>query len=302
LWANNNFVDTFSVQLIGGHKTFVNDVTFMGQFNIDHLNIAGNFTVNYPTTINSQFYINEAVGTTASATNGTVTISHQNPGGNSSIVFPSNNNYGADYGYIQYMDDVQNNSVNNNSRMVIGVESTVSGNGQDSIVLLADRGQGYIGINNMYPRYGLDVSGSLNVTGLVNIQNPVSIISTLTATQNIEPIVVPQIFSFATIIDFNQGMINYMSPTSIISSLSIINVPITPLKSYSFAFIFNTSNPYYIAPATGTINVNGVPVVLSGTVNISSSVTYTYIVQQLYLVNRSPTGADLFALTSATTF
>ena len=302
LWASNNFVDTFSVQLINGRKTFVNDVTFMGQFNIDRLNISGNFTVNFPTTINSQFIVNETVGTAPNANGGSVTISNQNPGGSSSIVFPSNNNFGTDYGYIRYMDDVQNNSVNNNSRMVIGVESTTVGNGQDSIVLLADNGRGKIGVNNMYPNYTLDVSGTLNVSGIVNINNPVAIVSTLTASQNIEPIVVPTSFSFATTIDFTQGMINYMSPTSIISSLSIINVPITPLKSYSFAFIFSTANPYYIAPSTGTINVNGAPVVLSGTITISSTVTYTYIVQQVYLVNRSSTGIDMFALTSATTF
>jgi hypothetical protein len=54
-----------------------------------------------------------------SATDGSLVIKHSNLGGTSSIVFPSANNNNCDYGYIKYMDDINNSTSAEQSRLVI---------------------------------------------------------------------------------------------------------------------------------------------------------------------------------------
>ena len=58
----------------------------------------------------SSFHIYEATGTDNTATYGTITLQHGNSGGVSSILFPSTVNYGSDYGYIKFIDNVGSTS------------------------------------------------------------------------------------------------------------------------------------------------------------------------------------------------
>ena len=239
--------------------------------------------------------ISEVTGSVPTAKLGSLTVQHDNSGGTSSIVFPSRSNYNTSYGYIKYMDDLSNNAFNKNSRMVIGVESTTNDN-------IANKGLGYVGVNNYTPAYTLDISGNMNVSGNVYLNNSVTIANSITSNQVIETVQLPSSFSVSMVVDFNQGMVNYVTPTSNITSLSIINLPTTPLRSYAFAFIFNTSLPYYILPTTSSVNINGLSVPLAGSISISTATPFSYILQQIYLVNTSPNGVNMIAFTSANSY
>lgn len=100
-------------------------------------------------------HINETNGTAAGATIGTLTLQHQNQGGASSIVFPSRNNYGSDYAYIQYQDDSSIGGGAETSRLIIATQNDAD----DNIVL---NPSGYVGIKTMNPVYPLDVRSYAN--------------------------------------------------------------------------------------------------------------------------------------------
>jgi len=107
--------------------------------------------------------------TNSGSPSGSLVISHNNSGGYSSIVFPSNvNNTGGDYAYIQYFDNVSAGypgSTNETGLLLIGIENdSVVGSGPDRISLYSCGGNGYVGINTLYPNYTLDVNGSVNAT------------------------------------------------------------------------------------------------------------------------------------------
>lgn len=119
--------------------------------------------------------ISEAIGTSASALNGSLVIRHENSWGKSSIVFPSGNNGGSDYGYIEYRDSYDETNVEN-SVLIIGVENDATGNGSDSIrfrlngaerVTLHGDGSVGIGTTDKNVLYKLNISGSLNCSSFV---------------------------------------------------------------------------------------------------------------------------------------
>ena len=71
-----------------------------------------------------------------------------------------------DYGYIKYIDDINNNASTTpyggeNARLVTGLENDKTG---DSIVLMTPESSGYVGINKMNPTCDLDCrwNGSKN--------------------------------------------------------------------------------------------------------------------------------------------
>ena len=72
----------------------------------------------------SALHIHEATGQGATASRGSLTISHGNSGGESSIVFPSKVNYNSDYGYISYRDDSANDG-GENGMLTIGVQNDI---------------------------------------------------------------------------------------------------------------------------------------------------------------------------------
>ena len=112
--------------------------------------------------------INEETGSSVSKTSGSLIIKHKNLNGASSIVFPSSTpTDGGDYGYIKYIDDINNNGSatpygGENARLVIGLDNDNTG---DSIVLMTPQSNGYVGINKMNPRCALDVSGNVSISG-----------------------------------------------------------------------------------------------------------------------------------------
>jgi hypothetical protein len=123
---------------------------------------------------NGSMVLNEAVGnSTLSKSTGSLIIKHQNLNGVSSIVFPSSTpTDGGDFGYIKYIDDINNNAAvtdpygGESSRLVIGVENDATGDSiADKIVLMTPLGNGCVGINKMTPTCALDVSGNGSISG-----------------------------------------------------------------------------------------------------------------------------------------
>jgi cytoskeletal protein CcmA (bactofilin family) len=124
--------------------------------------------------------LNEAIGnSTLSKSTGSLIIKHQNVNGVSSIVFPSSTpTDGGDYGYIKYIDDINNNAAatvpygGESSRLVIGVENDATGDTiADKIVLMTPSSNGCVGINKMTPMCALDVSGNGCISGSLGINN-----------------------------------------------------------------------------------------------------------------------------------
>ncbi|MFK8007989.1 MAG: beta strand repeat-containing protein [Saprospiraceae bacterium] len=107
---------------------------------------------------NNPLHITEpGLGTSASATNGTIFLEHTTSGGANSIVFESAANAGSDYGYIEYSDDGSGNgSTSENSLLVIGTENDVAGIYQDDIAIMPS---GYLGVGTTSPDAKLDVDG-----------------------------------------------------------------------------------------------------------------------------------------------
>ena len=128
----------------------------------------------------------QAIGnSTLSKTTGSLIIKHQNLNGVSSIVFPSATpTDGGDYGYIKYIDDINNNASatpngGESSRLVIGLENDKT---EDSIVLMTPQSSGYVGINKMNPVCALDVSGNGSISGNFGINKPRHVLWTLLVT------------------------------------------------------------------------------------------------------------------------
>ena len=99
-------------------------------------NIYTNGEVGIGTTMPSaSLHISEpGLGTTASATDGTILIEHANNGGESSIVFKSKTNNNSDYAYINFSDDGSSNgTTTENALLTIGIENDVVGQYQDDI-------------------------------------------------------------------------------------------------------------------------------------------------------------------------
>jgi len=89
---------------------------------------------------------------------GSLTISHANNPGQSSIVFPHSSNTGSDYGYITYMDDVSNTAGQERSRLLIGAQNDPT-NPVNSDAVVLQPFAGYVGVGQLNPAYTLDVNG-----------------------------------------------------------------------------------------------------------------------------------------------
>jgi hypothetical protein len=90
---------------------------------------------------NGGLIIIESTGNSGAETSGTITLKHDNNGGVSSIIFPSKNNNGSDYGYIRYRDDVGNTNNGEAARLEIGLENDT---GEDFLVLQKNGGRTYV--------------------------------------------------------------------------------------------------------------------------------------------------------------
>ena len=136
-------------------------------------NITDNIYTNGKVGINKNvpegtLHIYEAIGTQASPNNGTIVLEHGNAGGESSIVFRSNQNGGSDYGYIKYLDNGSGNgSTTENSLLEIGVQNNQAGSTfQDDVNINAS---GSLGINNISPHPSASIDmGRTNQGLLIN--------------------------------------------------------------------------------------------------------------------------------------
>jgi hypothetical protein len=89
----------------------------------------------------SSLTITESTGNSGSENSGSITLRHNDNGGVSSIIFPSKNNAGSDYGYIRYRDDVGNTLTGEAARLEIGLENDT---GEDFLVLQKNGGRTYV--------------------------------------------------------------------------------------------------------------------------------------------------------------
>ena len=150
-------IDSFHANGIG-RPLFIN---FYAESNI----ILGSHVNNSSTTINGNLNITETTGTPATATGGSITLSHLNNGGTSSIVFKSKIDVNSDFGYISYRDN-DGGSSTQNSLLEIGVQNDGVGDNVDNIALMPS---GYVGVNTITPQAMLDVSGDIICNGNVDI-------------------------------------------------------------------------------------------------------------------------------------
>jgi hypothetical protein len=82
------------------------------------------------------------------------------------------------------------------------------------------------------------------------------------------------------------------------TSLSINDIPDTPLKSYNFTFIIQpitVDSPYYLKPNKNIISVNNKSIPLYGLENVSLPATYTYLIQEIKVINTSTTATPSFS-------
>ncbi len=135
-----------------------------------NLYVSGRTTVGRPPTstayefdVSGQMRIYETVGTSASATSGSLTLEHGDASGVSSIVFRSKNNNPSDYGYLQYQENVGGSS--EKGLLTLGIENDATGGASDRISLYSAGGIGFVGVNTKDPAYHLDISGSTKVSG-----------------------------------------------------------------------------------------------------------------------------------------
>ena len=114
----------------------------------------------------------------------------------------------------------------------------------------------------------------------------------------------PVTYSTTPSFSMTNGMVYSLSTTSTATtSIGFTNLPSTPQQTYVFTFILlpsNASNPYYLKPSTNNISVTTVggtintSVPLYGIQNIILPPTYTYMVQQVTIVNTSITTTPSF--------
>ena len=85
--------------------------------------------------------LTENTGTTGSVSGGTLTIKHNNAGGQSSIVFPSKYD-SSDYGIIRWRDDVNNSATGGSGRLEISAENDTA---SDAVLIQKNGGYCYFG-------------------------------------------------------------------------------------------------------------------------------------------------------------
>ena len=96
----------------------------------------GSPDINSTTYVNGNLNITENNGTPHSASGGSLTLTHKDSRGKSSIVFKSQEDSGFDYGYISYQDDYLNGVDEQRSLLEIGVQNDAVGEYIDNIALM----------------------------------------------------------------------------------------------------------------------------------------------------------------------
>ena len=184
LWGIPSSANTYTIsKLVSGVTTDYFTISTGGNVSIGTTSPAG------------ALHIYEATGNTGAATNGSLTISHGNSGGSSSIIFPSKNNAGSDYGYIIYQEDTLQGGAGESGRLMIGTENDGGGGGGPADYLILQKNGGYVGIGTgtATPAYPLQVVGqigatSFNATSDYRIKDNVKPLDETFTIDNIKPV------------------------------------------------------------------------------------------------------------------
>jgi NADH:ubiquinone oxidoreductase subunit len=281
---------TISASLPGySANTFSFDTSFNSNVQIGNTTVQKSLGINrtadpaYSLDISGDVRIIETgLGTAASATTGTLVLSHTAANGRSSITFTSPNSGNNDYGYIQYFDNSNSKLTNetNGGLMVLGVESVDgSGNTSDRISLFAANGNGNVGVNTQTPEYHLDVSGTLRYSAVSENIVPIAAGSGTTPANTITLIYG---MGDGTI----NGMVRYITTAiSANQALDISNIPAIANRSYVFTFIYNAAaTTNYITPIrirlVGT--ANSTTITPKGTVTAPTTAV-GFFIQQFYV-------------------
>ena len=124
--------------------------------------------------------------------------------------------------------------------------------------------------------------------------------------QNIDSFT-PSTFSASMTFDFNLNMIFSMDISVLQnSSVSFLNIPITPSQTYIFTFLIKPTlnSKFFINPTNNLINVNEITTIpIYGISNVSLPNLFTFIIQQITLINTSSTAIPNFiSITSVTAY
>jgi hypothetical protein len=128
--------------------------------------------------------------------------------------------------------------------------------------------------------------------------NALSVAGIFSAIQTIDPMITV-LFTSTPSFNMVSGMvINLATTSTAISSLGFTNIPITPQTTSIFTFILKpstASSAYYLKPPTNFISITPIggvintSVPLYGISNVSLPVSYTYLLQNVTIVNTSTT-------------
>ena len=149
-------------------------------------------------------------------------------------------------------------------------------------------------------------SNSLDVLGKTTLSSVD--ITSLLKTQKVSDSFV--ISSYSSVLTFNMdtGMVIYMDTNSSTnSSVTFSNIPITALQSYTFTFILKPStinSKWFISPNSNVITVNSISnIPIFGISNAIFPLTFTYLLQQITIINKSTTTTpDFFAFTNVSAY
>ena len=149
-------------------------------------------------------------------------------------------------------------------------------------------------------------SNSLDVLGKTTLSSVD--ITSLLKTQKVSDSFV--ISSYSSVLTFNMdtGMVIYMDTNSSTnSSVTFSNIPITAQQSYTFTFILKPStinSKWFIIPNSNVITVNSISSIpIFGIANVILPSTYTYLLQQITIINKSTTTTpDFFAFTNVSAY
>ena len=144
-------------------------------------------------------------------------------------------------------------------------------------------------------------NNTVNIEGLATLNN-LEVSSLFKSKQSIDTLV-PTLFSSSQSYSFNNGMVYYLiSNNTSMTTLSITDLPLTPMQSYIFTFILKpniANNGFYLKPNTNFISVNSISTALNGLSKLSVPTLFNFLVQQITLINLSTTETPEFiALTS----
>ena len=148
---------------------------------------------------------------------------------------------------------------------------------------------------------GTNVSSSAVITSFNGL-----VTNSIKSKQNIDSFTLST-FSASMTFDFNLNMIFSMDISVLQnSSVSFLNIPITPSQTYIFTFLIKPTlnSKFFINPLNNIISVNDFAnIPIYGISNVSLPNLLTFIIQQITIINTSSTAIPNFiSITSVTAY